>query len=391
MQPLCSKTCPSPIATLRRLRVYPLSTSSLAPVYMLTPFGDDPEPYFSKRGLIDVQVPEHYLRCAVFIGVKRGDNFLPRATGFVASYDDGDNGYNFWHLVTAEHVISGIVAEAKERLWLRANFKDGSAGEIELPLDQWHYHPDERLNTDVAVCPLHQQFVRTEDDAVMDLDHLAVRLFGQTSVDGQTSMAITDELLAGDLIRPGAEICIVGLFRSHYGRERNTPIMRVGNIAMLKGDPISTKFKGYMDAYLIEARSIGGLSGSPVFVSVLRGMNRVFYLLGLVHGHFDIADMNSDVVNDTEGGSINTGIGVVIPTRYVVETLRHPDLIKLREDARMALRKRGGATPDLAVEPVNVQSDDQPATKPEENPAHREDFNRLVSAASKSKPKAGRT
>lgn len=35
---------------------------------------------------------------------------------------------------------------------------------------------------------------------------------------------------------------------------------------MMVGEPIKTNYTGFMQAYLVEARSIAGLSGSPVFV-----------------------------------------------------------------------------------------------------------------------------
>jgi hypothetical protein len=50
----------------------------------------------------------------------------------------------------------------------------------------------------------------------------------------------------------------VGLFSEHQGAERNIPIVRVGNIAAMPEEPVLTTSWGAIDAYLIEARSIGG-------------------------------------------------------------------------------------------------------------------------------------
>ena len=47
----------------------------------------------------------------------------------------------------------------------------------------------------------------------------------------------------------------------------NLPIVRLGAIAAMPGEYIKTDW-GCLRAYLIEARSIGGLSGSPVFIRV---------------------------------------------------------------------------------------------------------------------------
>ena len=37
---------------------------------------------------------------------------------------------------------------------------------------------------------------------------------------------------------------------------------------MMTGEPVWTCYCGYTDAYLIEAMSIRGLSGSPVFINI---------------------------------------------------------------------------------------------------------------------------
>jgi hypothetical protein len=50
----------------------------------------------------------------------------------------------------------------------------------------------------------------------------------------------------------------------HTGDLKNVPIVRVGNLASYPSEQIQTRAFGRMEAYLIEARSIGGLSGSPV-------------------------------------------------------------------------------------------------------------------------------
>jgi hypothetical protein len=103
-----------------------------------------------------------------------------------------------------------------------------------------------------------------------------------------------------------------------------------------------------MRAYLVEARSIAGLSGSPVFsmrgselnvVSALAilqgkpGLGNPIALLGLMHGHFDVPNLNEDVVIDRDEPerSVHTGIGVVIPVEKIIETIQHPDLTEMRK------------------------------------------------------------
>ena len=95
---------------------------------------------------------------------------------------------------------------------------------------------------------------------------------------------------------------------------------------MIPDEPVPTKM-GMTEAYLIEARSIGGLSGSPAFVYK---RNR-FYLLGLMHGHWDIPPENkNDFVDMDSFGSVNMGIAIVVPAKKILEVLNQPKLVELR-------------------------------------------------------------
>jgi hypothetical protein len=97
-------------------------------------------------------------------------------------------------------------------------------------------------------------------------------------------------------------------------------------------EPVATKW-GTFDAYLIESRSIGGLSGSPVFAyigPVRRPEGGSFnvtgvkiFLLGLVHGHWDLPLFETDDVQiDSDiGKSINRGIAIVVPSQKIAELL----------------------------------------------------------------------
>ena len=194
----------------------------------------------------------------------------------------------------------------------------------EIHLDDpraFRFHPNnEQTPTDVAVCPFSPDgLVDNETGETFNADSVSLVL--EKSERG----FLPSEEFTSQTIGLGAEIATVGLFRSHYGSNRNIPIVRVGNISAMPAEPVFTAYAGYVDAYLIEARSIAGLSGSPVFIfpdlrSVLakglRGnMGQGCALLGLMHGHFDIQNLNEDVVADEDAPtrSVHTGVGVVIP------------------------------------------------------------------------------
>jgi Trypsin len=271
-----------------------------------------------------------------------------------------EDGFNVQYLITAEHVVSGMMTKGWD-IWASANMKNGDLAEFRLPHDQFYFHPDEMQKTDVAVFHLSDTLKAQDTGETIQMDVRA------HSLNGPRSVTLTPELVTELQVGIGDEIAIIGLFRSHHGKEQNIPIARMGHIACMRHEPVFTAYGGYIDAYLIEARSISGLSGSPVFfINEMRviksGPEKVTYslapdkpyylLMSLVHGHFDIRNLNEDTVVEDEREAtrgINTGIGVVIPVDKVVETIRgHPDLIQRRKEAVEAAKKtQGKATAGL--------------------------------------------
>ena len=120
------------------------------------------------------------------------------------------------------------------------------------------------------------------------------------------------------------------MFRHHVGTKKNISIVRVGNLSALNEEKITTKAFGEIDAYLIEARSIGGLSGSPAFLNLgivrkiagetkfTTGRDSLVLLLGLMHGHFDEGQTPS--LGGT-GETVNSGIAIVIPIESVLSVI----------------------------------------------------------------------
>src|SRR5438874_2635806 len=159
-------------------------------------------------------------------------------------------------------------------------------------------------------------------------------------------MIVNEKLIEQEKIGVGDEVFMTGLFSRHYGQQNNIPIVRTGNIAAMPKEKVNTRV-GLMDAYLIESRSIGGLSGSPVFVNL--GLVRhqkmsstglpIFYLMGLVHGHFDVQENKIDDLNPlADDGlsktNVNMGIAIVVPIGKMLEALNQPS-VKEQEDYTM--------------------------------------------------------
>ncbi len=136
----------------------------------------------------------------------------------------------------------------------------------------------------------------------------------------------TDQRIAEFDIGLEDELVIIGLFTRFFGRTILTPIVRTGNIAMMPRDKLPIRNFGEMEAYLAEGRSIGGLSGSPVFVrntvkmpaqtadrqlKHLSGLGQA-HLLGLVHGHWDLPVSFSTT---EQAEAVNMGVSIIVPAK----------------------------------------------------------------------------
>ena len=109
---------------------------------------------------------------------------------------------------------------------------------------------------------------------------------------------------------------------------------------------------------------MGGLSGSPVFVEMgyreieeiepggtekVKRREAIFFLMGLLHGHFDEpAYKNDSVVADSKSGAVNMGIGLVIPAEKVLEVLNYPVLADQRDSRVRELVAKNSPVLDVA-------------------------------------------
>src|SRR5205814_8236656 len=108
------------------------------------------------------------------------------------------------------------------------NKKNGGVDYQEIH-DQWH---SPEGNADVAVIPFKQ---------------------GSNEHDFQTlssEFCATDEAIKEYQIGIGDDLVICGLFTEHTGRHQNVPIVRIGNIAAVPGEPLlddaGEEYKAYL-------------------------------------------------------------------------------------------------------------------------------------------------
>jgi hypothetical protein len=264
-------------------------------------------------------MPDNTLDCVVWVGAKTKIGLQYRGTAFYVAFASPDARFHYLYLVTAKHNVEEAALESPDgKVLIRPNWADEMRTDpFETVRADWVDHPD-------------------ADVSILDLDVLGLR---HSSID--SSMILTEDLRRLDNIGVGDELQITGLFIHHRGNRRNVPVVRSGIIAAMPdpNEPVYTS-RGEMDAYLAEVRSLGGLSGSPVFV-VLPGWRKKAsgpphewrtYLLGLVHGHWDQrTEVTEYVAPETE--KIHQGMAVVVPASKILDLLNSPNEQTKREAA----------------------------------------------------------
>jgi hypothetical protein len=305
-------------------------------------FGDAPRYHLTEPKDIDMRVPDQIRDCVVFVGVP-GEMPDPeyRGTAFIVTVP-GTQENSFAYLVTARHVAEHL--EGRE-FYIRVNHRNGTAVAMRGRADNpWFYHPTDKRTVDAAVtlfAPAHL--------SELAVDHIPIAMFADK------------ERIEKSKIGVGDEVFITGLFTKVTETTRNLPIVRMGNVAMIPDEKIPFG-DCYIDAYLIESRSIGGLSGSPVFVRetltlrqkvegcdapmpVIHGCGR-FFFLGSVIGHWDVPAG----FTHTRAEAVNMGIAPIVPAEKIKEIILQPELVESMKhvDAEIAAEKRKGAVNDFA-------------------------------------------
>ena len=226
---------------------------------------NSPRYWLNKPDGADMRVPDEVMRSVVFVGRGKDANATPTWTGtaFIVGVQNPQLGH-FTYLVTCKHIAA---KRTDEVTFLRVNGKDGQALVVGWDKNtRWYYHPTESESVDVAITP-----------CILSPD-VSFALI-------PTGIFLSDPDIADSNIGPGDEVVYTGLFSKLTGKDRNFPIARMGNVAMMPSEQLPYSkiidYRGPMDAYLIEARSLGGHSGSPVFVreSVSRGQ-RLYHFRG---------------------------------------------------------------------------------------------------------------
>jgi hypothetical protein len=315
-----------------------------------------------------MRISDRVLKCAVFLGTVEDKKFVPLGTAFLVQklHDE----HWFQYLVTAQH---NVIQAGTRPLHVRVNRLSGKAEVLEeIPPDLWIHHPESS-----------KRFVDVVAMSVtLPPDIYDIALIKDSDLWSRGKVEERD-------IGVGEELFYPGLFLHHSGEQKNLPVMRAGVLAAMPSEPVQTK-RGPIEAYLMESRSIGGHSGSPVFANLLA--HRTYYadkritlphpmddqrypVLGLLRSYFKASDEGLSTEDRTDDLSLNSGISTIIPAWEILATIDQEGQIEARKKGLEQYKKAKGA----------AETEASAAPKPD-NPAHKEDFTHLLSAAAKTPP-----
>jgi hypothetical protein len=270
-----------------------------------------------------MRVNEKIRKAVVFVGHEPSGSFVPVGTGFlgfveypIANPKTGSKSQQINFLVTADHLTDMIPGD---ELSIRYNRKSGGVATLRVNKERKASHKDRACDIAMFNAPLIDD---THDQMFINLDR-------------KIHQALHKHRWPAGL---GDEVSTIGLYASHYGETKNIPVVRTGNIAMMPDEPLWTN-RGYVTAYLIETRSILGLSGSPVFlnppeVAVIQGQikylpDKELITIGMMVGYHLVGTVQDQiVVPQLQGDNVgpeyslderNTGFAVVIPMERIFE------------------------------------------------------------------------
>jgi hypothetical protein len=299
-------------------------------------------------------IPPNLLDCAIYLYETAEDAREGKSvggTGFLVGYITERERLKHVQLyaVTNAHVVDIHLGNSPV---IRLNTHLGATDVLDIPHDSWIAHPD---RDDIAICPLKLT--------------MSIQKYRWLPLD----MFLEKDRMRG--INPGAECFLVGRFLTHEGKQRNAPTVRSGVLAQLPEDPIRNDDTGLsQESFLVEIKSIGGYSGSPVFVlgNVIRlaqsagviqnqqrqEMQQQFYFLGVNWCHTNTWEQ---VYERSRGTYVptqspfyvksNTGMAGVVPAWKLREMFELQEVTMAREMAiKQDVDEHGGAELDVARE-----------------------------------------
>lgn len=308
--------------------------------------GGEPLYYLSQPKGILMRISDTVKRCVGFVGIREGSGIKYGGTVFLVRVNEESEirggakfKTHFIYMVTAKHVAEKL--DGSDCV-IRFNNREGRTVIFEAHEIRWWYHPTESAVVDSAVAVF-----KPPDELNIDAATISDSLFA------------TPELISEYEIGIGDEVYVAGLFTRVTETAKNQPVVRTGNIFMMPDEKIEFGEIGLIDAYLIETKSFGGLSGCPVFVRhtvsapltqevgrpPIGRFGRLYgggssYLLGSMIGHWIVPEGTNPELAE----ALNVGVAAVVPMYKIQEVLNHPELVEMRKAEMEAEKKKMVAT-----------------------------------------------
>jgi hypothetical protein len=329
-------------------------------------------PVATQSGTVTLLIPDELRECAVSVYMNGRDGLHAMGTAIVMSRPVPGTRYHWYFIVTARHVVEQIRGYSTDGMvWIRATGAvEAMTGMVPLSVDEWWFHPNDTTMTGADF--LDKSRGQSQDiayDVAVALGRREIVLAPDVMRMG-TEMGMTQEFIQQERVQPGDDVALSGMFSSHLGLKRNSPIVRGGMIAVMPEDPVHTPL-GPMNAYLIEIRSVGGLSGSPVIW--LSGQLRygarpagglsappeylprhLVRLLGMVSGHYG-KDPEAWETRET----LNQGIAVVVPWTVIADTIDQERFVAERKQVEQRLASSSDVVLDSVADPSHGGDDER--------------------------------
>lgn len=245
-------------------------------------------------------------------------------SGFIVGVPSEANPSKLYiYAVTNAHVVENGFTT------LRFNNHDGETVVFSTKMTDWEYHNDEGV--DLAACSI---------TIPSKIYVFPINI---------EKWSLTPEYIDDFQIGIGDETFTVGRFINHEGEQKNLPSVRFGNISMMPDEPVDYKGKAH-EAFLVEARSIPGYSGSPVFVHLLpftvRPTDGTYdfkqlaeKMLGSYHIWLLGVDCGELPPRKKDNPQYKTSMMVVLPVWKLKELLFQPKFIEQRKQYDLSLGK----------------------------------------------------
>jgi hypothetical protein len=316
------------------------------------------------------RINDSMLDCVFYLycnreGAEKGEN--SGGTGFWVAYESDKVPNAYWiFAVSNKHVVAEIGASV-----IRVNTKEGGVDIFEIEPHEWFFTHDD----DLAIIHIPLDLTKHRVHAIL------------------LSLFVTKEIIQKHDLGPGDEIFMIGRFVKHDGMLTNAPSVRFGNYS-ITNTLMPHPSIGMQESFGVEMRSMGGYSGSPVFIypsewnmnsgNITTQVPVPLFLLGINWGHIvdhsevkeKIISINTQSAGETRSVQyvlVNTGMNGVIPAWRLAELIFNSTWIPVirRKEEELFIQATNG--PDVVMDSAVL--DDS------KNLTHREDFTALLNAA----------